>query len=280
MSRKPKITPTTNDALHHIEAVHEPLRQEPWQPQVIFGNPPYQSVEGAIEKKPLKVAVVGTAPSSRMLAPYHDPEWEIWVCSPGNQNATPRVTRWFEIHANMLWPENQHYGAPYLEWLSKQTFPIYMQSKEWVPAANVFPKEDLVREFGRGFFTSSFAWMMAMAIVEGATEIALYGVDMASRDEYILQRPAFYFWKREAELRGIKVTAPNESDIMQYPPLYGYADGKPFGRKLNARKQEILGRLNQMRPERQRLDQNITYLEGALEDLDYVYSIWSGIQDD
>ena len=54
-------------------------------------------------------------------------------------------------------------------------------------------------------FTSSFAWMMAFAMKQGASEIALYGIDMASRDEYILQRPGFYFFRHEAKRRGIKV---------------------------------------------------------------------------
>jgi hypothetical protein len=284
----PKITPTTNDALHSngsmkISIPHEPLKYEQWGGVAPLNLRPIegdigQDQEPAKEVKPLKVALLGTAPSSRMLAPFNDPEWEIWVCSPGNQGSMPRVTRWFEIHGNMLWPENRHYGEAYIEWLRKQPFPIYMQSQEWVPHAKVFPKDEMVARFGRGFFTSSFAWMMALAISEGATEIALYGIDMASRDEYILQRPGFYFFKHEAEKLGIKVSAPNESDIMQDPALYGYAEVTPFGRKLNARKQEIVGRLEPMRQERAKIDHTITYLEGALEDLDYIYSIWAGIQ--
>ena len=34
-----------------------------------------------------------------------------------------------------------------------------------------------------------------------AVEIALFGIDMASRDEYILQRPGFYYFRTEAQKR-------------------------------------------------------------------------------
>lgn len=260
----------------HIVAPHEPLKGSPFMPQPATELLPPPKAPAA-EAKPLKIALVGTAPSSRMLAPFHDASWTIWACSPGNMNVLPRVDAWFELHGNLHWPENQSYGMPYVEWLKRLTIPVYMQDTKYLPNATVFPMEQMVNEFGPDFFTSSFAWMMALAISQGANEIALYGIDMASRDEYILQRPGFYFFKRMAEMRGIKVSAPTESDIMQHPPLYGYSDISPFGRKLNARTSELKGRLDQMRQERARLDHNITYLEGALEDLDYVSSIWMGV---
>jgi hypothetical protein len=234
----------------------------------------------ATEPVPLKVALIGTAPSSRLLAPFNDPSWKIWACSPGNMGALPRVDVWFEIHGNLLWPEHKSYGEPYIEWLKKQPFPIYMQDQSLVPNATVFPKEEMVKEFGRDFFTSSFAWMMAKAITEGAKEIALFGIDMASKDEYILQRPGFYFFRYIAEQRGIKVWAPNESDIMQPPGLYGFSDVTPFGRKILARKKEIQDRITGMEQQQQQLASNVMYLKGAVEDLDYVQSIWLGVGDD
>ena len=117
-----------------------------------------------VTEGPLKVALIGTAPSSRMLAPYTDPSWKIWGCSPGNMNALPRVDAWFELHSNLLWPEHESYGKPYIEWLKQQTFPIYMQDQSLVPNATVFPKNEMVAEFKDRFFTSSFTWMMALAI--------------------------------------------------------------------------------------------------------------------
>jgi hypothetical protein len=190
----------------------------------------------------------------------------------------PRVDAWFEIHSNLMWPEHQAYGEPYLAWLKTQTIPVYMQDQSQVPNATTFPWKELVAEFGEDFFTSSFAWMMAFAIKQGATEIALYGIDMASRDEYILQRPGFFFFRHLASQRGIKVTAPNESDIMQSPPLYAISDSTPFGRKILARDKELRDRIAQVQAQQQQVNGQLAYLQGALEDLDYFKSIWTGAQ--
>jgi hypothetical protein len=272
----------------HIIPPHEPLPGEPLPTEtgagVFAGIPPTAlGVAKDIptenkEPAPLKVALIGTAPSSRMLAPFNDPSWQIWACSPGNQGQLPRVDVWFELHGNLLWPENIGYGAPYIEWLKTLTIPVYMQSREWVPNATPFPMKDMVDKFGPDFFTSSFAWMMAMAIDRGAKEIALFGIDMASRDEYILQRPGFYYFKYRAEQAGIKVWAPNESDIMQSPGLYGFSEVTPFGRKVLTRKKELQDRVNAAKQQIAQLQHTVTYLDGALEDIDYVAQIWGGVQ--
>ena len=274
MSNKPKLTPTFAD---------NPVFSQSFSLPGPGGVIPLESCSSEVQEnaatppEPLKVALIGTAPSSRLLAPFNDPSWKIWGCSPGNMNTLPRVDVWFELHGNLMWPECRHYGEPYIAWLRQQKFPIYMQSQEWVPNAITFPKDRMVEEFGRDFFTSSFAWMMAFAISEGAKEIALFGIDMASKDEYILQRPGFYYFKNEAERRGIKVWAPYESDIMQPPGLYGYSDITPFGRKLLAREAEIKARLDAMAPEKSKIEHNTIYLQGALEDIDYFKSIWLGV---
>ncbi len=266
----------------HITPAHEPLKTGE-QPAPFTGVPTggvSAPLPAYTPKAPLKIAMIGTAPSSKMLAPFNDPSWTIWGCSPGNMNQLPRVDVWFELHSNLLWPEHRSYGEPYIAWLQQQSFPVYMQDQSLVSRATVFPKDELVAEFGDIFFTSSFAWMMALAMKMGAAEIALYGIDMASRDEYIRQRPGFYFFKWMAEQRGIKVSAPHESDIMQSPPLYAYVDSTPFGRKIMARRQEVAGRIGQLDQQITSATHNKTYLQGALEDLDYFESIWGGVSND
>jgi hypothetical protein len=272
---QPKLTPTTND----LNGSHPMPPFSMISGGSTFIMPEVQPQPTIVaEPKPLKIAIIGTAPSSRMLAPFNDPSWTIWACSAGNQNSLPRVDCWFEIHANLLWPEHEHFGRPYLDWLNQQSFPIFMQDNSLVPRAQAFPRDELIREFGPWFFTSSFAWMMAKAIKDGAKEIGLWGVDMASRDEYILQRGGGHFFIREAMQRGITVHVPKESDLAQPPALYGFDDSTNFMRKLCTREKELKDRINPMKQQREQLTQNITYLEGALEDIDYVKSIWGGAQ--
>lgn len=283
----PKLTPTFKD-LAGMAGIGGTTQQVAGGP-VYSGVTPFPVPLKKEEEAPVgeahpqreKVAIVGTAPSSRMLAPFADMTWDIWVCSPGNMNTLPRVDAWFEIHKNLHWPEYEGYGKPYIEWLSKQPFPVYMQDQYYFPHALTFPMDEMVKEFGGDFFSSSFAWMMAFAITKGYKEISLYGVDMASREEYILQRPAFPFFRREAERRGIIVSAPNESDIMQSPGLYGYSEVTPMGRKLHAREYELKQRVAQIEQGElpkvlakvKELENNALYLKGALEDVDYMKSI-------
>lgn len=267
-----KITPTGTELLKNGKM--PPLKTPPKQETIIP-----VAAEQTVIAQPLKIALIGTAPSSRDLAPYNDPSWTIWACSPGNAHGViPRVDAWFEIHSNLMWPECVSYGAPYVEWLKQQKFPIYMQDQRLVPNATPLPIQELVQEFGKYFFTSSFAYMLAMAIKAGAQEIAMFGIDMASKDEYILQRPGGHYFMQEAAKRGIKVNVPFESDLAQHPALYGYIDSTPFGRKLHVREQEIKSRIANMDAEIAKLTHSKTYLQGALEDLDYVKSIWGGMQ--
>lgn len=73
----------------------------------------------------MKIAIVGSCPSSRWLAPFNDPAWQIWACgiedSPaGIGTSLPRIDDFFEFHGNMHWPENRDCDFRFLDWLSKQ----------------------------------------------------------------------------------------------------------------------------------------------------------------
>src|SRR5713226_4715918 len=82
----------------HVLAAHEPTREGEQPPQQQVGAAGAVHTPTPAAAAPLKIAMIGTAPSSRMLAPFNDPSWKIWACSPGNMNALPRVDTWFELH--------------------------------------------------------------------------------------------------------------------------------------------------------------------------------------
>lgn len=305
--KKTKLTPTTNDQIQHAGNGLLPLQAMPQftiiappkLPSFPLGPPPVaepqKKKKGRPKKpveqkvnlaapaavKPLKIALVGTAPSSRLLAPFNDPSWTIWGCSPGNMGPVlPRIDAWVEIHGtNLLEPENSSFAPQYIAWMNGLTIPLYMQDKQVCPNAIPVPKDELVKEFGPYFFTSSFAWMMAMAIKAGASEVALFGIDMASRDEYIIQRPGAFHFFQEASRRGVKMAAPYESDIFQPPALYGYSEVTPYGRKMRARDTELMQRVNAMQQQLNQLNHDLPYLQGAREDNDYMRSIQGGAQD-
>src|SRR6185369_14874313 len=123
-------------------------------------------------------------------APWGDDSWQIWACGPDNAGGLlPRISKWFEIHGDLCMPDAQAWEKSYVDWLNRQPFELLVQDRALFPRGTLFPADLLKARFGTLFFTSTPAWMMALAIQLGAVEIGLYGLDMASRHEYLTQRP-------------------------------------------------------------------------------------------
>ena len=219
------------------------------------------------------IAIVGTCPSSSHLALRLPSNWELWVCSPGNTNY-PRVDAWFELHCDLDYPEENF--ADYIEWLNSKTFDVYAQRLDLFPKALLFPHEKLVSEFGPYFFTSQPAWMFAFAVSSGATEIGLFGLDMAAKSEYQHQKPAILHFTQIAEQRGIRVLVPPESDVLQPPPLYGYSFNSPMARKLRVRQLEIEREISIMDAEIRRLELRRQHFRGVLDENDWTQQTWTG----
>lgn len=223
-----------------------------------------------------KIAIVGTAPLSRDMTPHDDASWDIWVCSPGNMGMTKRISVFFELHAmvELEAAENQGWAKNYLAWLRQQTFPVMMQEpNEHVPQAKVFPYKAMIKEFGREWFSSSIAWMQAYAIahMSEGDEIAIFGVDMAADQEhYTAQRSGCRRFIEIAKDRGIKTTIPWESCLGNPPPLYGYSESTPLGRRINVTKAMLVQRHNEIKAliDKTRLEE--CFFAGAMEQLNYI----------
>lgn len=230
----------------------------------------------------MKIALVGTAPLSRDVCPFHDPEWTIWACSGGNMgNALPKIDAFFELHAlvDMTGPENHGNALPFYGWLRTQSFPVYMQEKNaMVPQAIVFPRDEMLAKFGRNWFTSTVAWMMAFAITQmkSGDTIGLFGVDMASHMEhYTAQRAGCQRFIEIAEERGIHVIVPFESCLAAPTPLYGYSEATRLGRRLNATLSQLRNARAEMVARRDKINTEIAYFDGALEQIGYMIRTWT-----
>lgn len=226
-----------------------------------------------------KIAILGTAPSSRLLAPFNDPEWEIWACSPANKDL-PHVDTWFEIHTTSAIDEVG--GTDFKELLkSHPNVYVQFQTPEF-PNAKEFPIESILQEFDRYYLTSSIAWMLCYAIQQKPEMIGIWGVDMSADEEYSYQRPGCRELVKEAESRGIKVFVPPQSDLLRYPPLYGYSENTQIGCKLKERLKELQSKVNQLQFESDQakakfdfLEKNKHYLNGAIADLNYIIKNWT-----
>lgn len=164
----------------------------------------------------MKIAILGSSPSQNS-APFDDPTWEIWTCSPDTVGV-PRVDFHFEIHSL---ESIERLGEDHVEYL--RALPVYMQEAfPQFPHSIKYPKDEMLAEFGPHFFTSSIAYMLALAISRKPERIGLWGVDMLAEDEYDHQRPGCFRFIEIARERGIDVFIPEGSGLLIPTKLYGY----------------------------------------------------------
>ncbi len=75
-----------------------------------------------------------------------------------------------------------------------------------------FPAAEIIRELGVAYFTSTVAWMIAQAIVEGFQRIVLHRLFTTPwHGDYAGQKPCLDFWCGVALGRGIKVELSHDS---------------------------------------------------------------------
>jgi hypothetical protein len=112
------------------------------------------------------------------------------------------------------------------------------------PRVLQFPHERLAARFGTYFMTSSFSWMMAMAIDEMApigerapkgSEIGVWGVDMEYGTEYREQRVGLRHFMDVARIVGINVTRLASGGVAYEPVPYPLIQDDPLLQKLALR---------------------------------------------
>ena len=246
------------------------------------------------------IAIIGSAPSSVRLAPYHDQSWAIWGCSPGVYGVVPfgRTDVWFELHR---WeppiPGDPHnalnkpwFSPEYVQFMQNHKGPVFLAGPDpevtnpvpSVPSGARFPFEDYIAKYGPYFFASSMSWMLAHAIELLAPRaaagedvaIGLWGVDMAANSEYAWQRPGCQHFIGLARKMGIKVILPPESDLMQPPTLYGISEYHPRHSKLLARQNEFKAREQALSGQIGQLNNELMHIRGALDNMNYIFNTW------
>jgi hypothetical protein len=160
-----------------------------------------------------RAAIVGTAPNWT-LTPWSDPGLRIVSLNDAyTLNGFQRADEWYELHPLDKFhyrPKHQravyahdvppgHYVRPegHLEWLKAQaaTIPIWLQSNPpagWPVNAQRFPKEALEAQYGN-YWASGPSYMLLHLLARGVKELHVYGINLATEDEYRAQRPNWEF---------------------------------------------------------------------------------------
>jgi hypothetical protein len=181
------------------------------------------------------VALVGMASTSCELAPFDDPNIEIWGCN--EMYVFPwmkRADRWFQIHTKDSWSREvaKRGIRGHKEWLMRNEWniPIYMQRTfEEVPNSIPYPLKEVCDRFFKNFrrgtdvikyLNSTFAYYMGVALLEGFQRIEIYGFEMVNEIEYTKQRDCAHFWIGMAMGMGVEIYTPPGCNLMT-TDIYG-----------------------------------------------------------
>lgn len=185
---------------------------------------PLRQVAARTERK---IALCGSHSSSLTDAPWTDPSWEFWGHASSRAWYQRHMDRYFDLHPKACWSRGGKKNS-YPRWLAKNTVPIFMQERySEVPASVKYPKGRILAEFSyahrRDYFCNHAAWMIALALTEGVTHIALYGINYGAESEYRTQRGSAEYWLGQLDGRGVKVILPEQCTLLREPALlYGY----------------------------------------------------------
>ena len=221
------------------------------------------------QRKRKKVCIVGYAVNSRHLAWYDDPDCEIWGV---NQlyRFIPRADRWFQIHKD--WNDRNKWanGTDQEKWLREAPIPSYMiEPMPGIPNSVAYPI-DWVKErlglagdtdlpgSGLDYFTSTIAFMYALAIAEGFEHIGIYGIDLIIGREYFFEKSCVEFYMGIAHGRGIHIHRPENSALLWQSHRYGYEPEPNYGfyslKRLSERAAQLRKQVTQLRDDVHRAD--------------------------
>lgn len=235
----------------------------------------------------MKVGILGTALTTRHLAPIHEPGWEWWGMN-NIYRVLPGVpwTRWFEIHDLQLkdgrWIRRgkeklkDQQVDDYLVELASFQIPVYMKRK-WneIPSSREFPLREALTRFRR-FFKGSVSYMIALAIMEGFKKIGFWGIDLSSSEEYGEQHPSAAYFAGLAEGMGIELIIPDEADFLKTRYLYGFEEEREdlYTGKIKALAEATRQQLFQAGNDKTQAIRVESELVGALRILERITKIW------
>lgn len=190
-------------------------------------TPSVKDFSGAVSTPRRKaLAIVGSHPATRELAPYDNPDIEIWLFNEAPMK--PEVYRRWDACIQIHGPEvyaspNNWVNMGYWEWLQQSRGKtIYMQEVDpRVPDSVRYPLEGILKLIPYRYLRSSPAMALALAIYLGYEHIELYGSELTSNTEYTYQAVNYAFWIGLAHGRGVDLELhcwQNEFNQL----IYGY----------------------------------------------------------
>lgn len=196
------------------------------------GLPVEQMNDGAAIAPPLNsLAIVGSHPATRELAPYESNSFDIWLFNeaPQKPEVYKRWTASFQMHLPEVYSSVHNWvNKDHWNWLQQDhgDNTIWMQERdERVPNSKKFPLDEVLALVGMPYLRSTPAMALALGIYLGYTDIWLYGSELTSSTEYTYQAINYAFWIGFAKGRGVDLHLECWHAEFYDQPIYGY-DGE------------------------------------------------------
>jgi len=219
------------------------------------------------------VAIVGFSKDTRHLAPYDDEDTEIWSLNEaGRKPWMKRWDRWFQIHPRDSFARKDNpYDPDHLEWLKSQTKPIYMHEHyDFIPSSVKYPLTEIIAKYG-SYLSSTAAYMLTLAMLEGYERIEIFGMRMGSMTEYHYQRSNFEYLIGLARGLGHEVYLPPECPLCK-GKLYGYESMEV------AYRQQLEYKMTDVQNEHKIAELNAVNLSGRINELDTIRQMYPNEQ--
>lgn len=231
------------------------------------------------------IAILGSAPSSILLAPFDDLSWSIWGTSPScwAQLQGRRTDVWFEVHRYMPYPPGQStapgtrpfFSPEFHSFLMGHKGPVFMtEGHPDIPNCVQYPFQDMLAKHGPFHFSSSVPLMLAIAIEQMPKRIGIFGIDMAAGEEWIYQRPATQHFLGLAKQLGIEIILPPESDLLRPHTIYGLGEHSPRHVRISSRIAEIQAQKAQAELALVQAQAGLAAATASLEAHEYFLATW------
>lgn len=208
-----------------------------------------------------KVAIVGFASSTLKYAPFGDPAYEVWGMNQLYRHI-PRLDRHFDIHRN--WREGNVEGTDHPLWIQHSGIPSYLVERApELPNTVRFPIERVMNSVTEKlpYFTSTVAYMIALAIAEGFETIGIFGIDLIVETEYENQKQCVEFMLGIAVGRGVNLEIPKQCALLKSAWMYGYEAEPNLGVKLSSYQKWI----SEQTAKREQKKMELYALDGAIQ---------------
>jgi hypothetical protein len=166
------------------------------------------------------VYILGKGPS--VVGLEVEPGAEAWGFNAGRD---PAATRWFQMHPLRILPKDEMRA---MRWAVAAGVPLYtLRHHPTLRGTLCYPFDVVVDALGcwgvdAPVWTSSFDYMLALAIVEGFARITIAGADLAggTTRERMVEHVGLAYWVGVARGLGRTVDVPGQA--VRFPFRYGY----------------------------------------------------------